>query len=113
MSPSQYTFLGAILAVLILWAFANRVLKWDRKANQPMAITLTTSQTPAQVVAKDRQALLAVVFAFSLRCVFSSSASLMMAIAVAVPSGIARRRYLRERVVTSSEGMTLKEWKRG
>lgn len=65
-SDAESRLVGLLLTTVVIYAFLRRLLKWDRKANQPQSITLKTSDTPAQVVAKDRDAFLGLVFRLAL-----------------------------------------------
>lgn len=58
-SDAEAQLLGMVLATLVLYAFGRRLFKWERKANQPQSFPIKTAETPAQVVAKDRDAFLA------------------------------------------------------
>mgnify|MGYP000888014603 CR=1 FL=1 len=52
-------FVGIILGSIVFVAFFRRLGWWDRKGDKPQPFPLKTTETPAEVLAKDREKQLA------------------------------------------------------
>lgn len=70
LSPPVTDVLGVLAGALVLYAFVNRVGKWERKGNKPQEFPLKTAQTPDQVVAQDRDKRLMALLKLSLFVLF-------------------------------------------
>jgi hypothetical protein len=56
---SVSNFVGLVLGSIIFVAFFRRLAFWERKGDKPQPFPLKTTETPAEVLAKDRQKQLA------------------------------------------------------
>ncbi len=48
-------FVGIVLGSIFFVAFFRRLAWWDRKGDKPQPFPLKTAETPAEVLAKDRE----------------------------------------------------------
>lgn len=70
LAPEIANLVGIVLGFIILFAFIRRLTKWDPKGNTPQAFPLKTTETPNEVVAKDREKFLMMLLRVTLFVLF-------------------------------------------
>jgi hypothetical protein len=63
-------FIGVFIGFIVLAAFMRRLVRWDSKGDKPQPFPLKTTETPNEVVAKDREKLLMMLLRVTLFVLF-------------------------------------------